>query len=113
MFQVVDNIPIIFPFKILQKKTWRQKFGKIFTIRITLTKREQILHPSKYYIDTQVDPRKRNLSNPLSNDYQEPLSISNTLNKLKRQRNNIMMLCQYQVTETFKCIKKDQKMSVL
>ena len=40
-------------------------------------------------------------------------SISNTLNKLKRQRNNIMMLCQYQVIETFKCIKKDQKMSVL
>ena len=78
-----------------------------------LNERERILLMVKNYIDTHLDPRKRNILHPHTENFEDIPCIQNILAELKLNEEQYYELCQYQVILTLKFICSKNQMHFL
>ena len=67
-----------------------------------LNERDRILRNVKEYIDNNLNPKKRNILNPLKENYEKVPNIPNILKELNLTKD--LMLCQFQMILIFKFI---------
>ena len=69
-----------------------------------LNERDRILGNVKEYIDNNVNPKKRNILNPLKENYEKVPNIPDILKELNLTEDQYYYVCQFQMILIFKFI---------